>query len=309
MAAESTCTPIRGETALDCAVLFADVAGSTALYELLGDERAFALVGRCLDLMSREAAAAGGRVVKTIGDAVLAVFPSADDAATAAAAMQHGVEALGGETGIRLRLRIGFHAGPVVERDGDVFGDTVNLASRLCDLASRGQVVTDEDTAHRLSALHLGRLRRLFAVPVKGKEQEVELVEIEGDDGAGDNRTVITAPREPSGGRARLTLGFDGRSIEMGPERRKVRIGRDAEADCVVRDRGASRAHATIERRRDRFVLSDHSSNGTWVTIDGQPETVVHHAEFTLSGHGWLAFGQPRGEGAEGAECAEFRCL
>ena len=163
---------------MDCAVLFADVSGSTALYEVLGDERAFALVETCLATMSACTAAAHGRVVKTIGDAVMAVFDSADQAASAAAEMQTRVAEFGPAVGVRLSLRIGLHFGPVVERDGDVFGDTVNLASRLCDLASKGQIVTDGDSARRLSAQHAARLQRLYSIPVKGKEQEVELVVI-----------------------------------------------------------------------------------------------------------------------------------
>ena len=116
---------------MECAVLFADVAGSTALYEVLGDERAFALVENCLQTMSACTTEVHGRVVKTIGDAVMSVFKDADDAAAAAAEMQFRVDKLGPAVGVRLGVRVGFHFGPVVERDNDVFGDTVNLASRL----------------------------------------------------------------------------------------------------------------------------------------------------------------------------------
>lgn len=289
---------------MECAVLFADVAGSTALYEVLGDERAFALVERCLAVMGDCTAAAGGRVVKTIGDAVMAVFGHADAAATAAIAMQEGVDRLGPQEGVRLRLRIGLHAGMVVERDGDVFGDTVNLASRLCDLASKGQIVVAEETARRLGAALAARLRPLFSVPVKGKETEVALVEI-GWQPPGAERTLIAAPRAAApAAHALLKLRLDDRHVEMGPARRKVTIGRDLEADFPIRDRSASRAHATIERRRERFVLADHSSNGTFVTFDGRPEMKVQHEELTLVGRGWIAFGQPR---AEAVQVAEFQ--
>lgn len=289
---------------MECAVLFADVAGSTALYEVLGDERAFALVERCLAAMGDCTAEAGGRVVKTIGDAVMSVFPSADAAAGAAIAMQERVDRMGPQEGVRLRLRIGFHFGPVVERDGDVFGDTVNLASRLGDLASKGQVVTDEESARRLGAATAPRLRPLFSVPVKGKEAEVALVEI-GWQEPGEERTLIAAPRSTTpAGHALLKLRLDDRHVEMGPARRKVTVGRDLECDFPIRDRSASRAHATIERRRERFVLADHSSNGTFVTFEGKPEMKVQHEDVTLVGHGWIAFGQPR---AEASQVAEFQ--
>lgn len=288
-----------------CAVLFADVAGSTALYEVLGDERAFALVENCLGIMSACTVEAGGRVVKTIGDAVMAVFDGADAAATAAVAMQRRVDELGPTVGARLGLRIGFRHGSVVEREGDVFGDTVNLASRLCDLASRGQVITDRDTAAQLAGPHLDKLRPLFAVPVKGKEEEVELVELNWQ-AAGDEKTAIFVPRPKAGaGPALLALELDGQRIEMGPQRRKVTIGRDLEADFTVRNPLVSRAHAMIERRREHFVLVDHSANGSFVSFEGRPEIQVHHEELTLVGQGCIAFGQPR---AEAAQVVNFRC-
>ena len=291
---------------MECAVLFADVAGSTALYEVLGDERAFALIETCLSTMSACTAEVRGRVIKTIGDAVMSVFRSADDAAAAAAEMQLRVERLGPSVGRALGLRIGFHFGPVVAHDHDIFGDAVNLASRLCDLASKGQTVTDEDTARRLSDRYTPSLRRLFSVPVKGKAQEVELIELTWQP-VTEERTLILSPHaKVDTGQALLELDLDGVRVEMGPQRRKVTIGRDLEADYTVRDRSASRAHAMIERRRERFVLADHSSNGTYVTFDGRPEMKVHHEELTLVGHGWIAFGQPR---AGAVQVVEFRCV
>ena len=286
-------------------VLFADVAGSTALYELLGDERAFALVEQCLALMGACTAEAGGRVVKTIGDAVMAAFATPAAAATAARAMQQRIGTLSTEPGVHLQLRIGLHAGPVVERAGDLFGDAVNLAARLCDLASRGQVVLDEATAAQLGAELAAALHPLYSVPVKGKAEEVGLVELDWQAGAPE-RTLIAPPARPRGGTARLAVAFDGQQLEMGPERRKVTIGRDHEADLTVRERSASRAHAMIERRRDRFVLVDHSANGSFVSLDGRPEVVVHREELPLIGAGRIAFGQPL---AEAAQVLEFRHL
>jgi len=291
---------------MDCAVLFADVAGSTALYEVLGDQHAFALIESCLSTMSTCTAEARGRVVKTIGDAVMSVFRTADDAAAAAAEMQLRVDRLGPAVGLRLGLRIGFHFGSVVEHDHDVFGDTVNLASRLCDLASKRQIVTDVDTAAMLSAAQAANLRTLFSIPVKGKEQEIDLVEIIWESSSAE-KTVIFAPSAAAAAsRARLELDCNGTHVEMGPQRRKATIGRDLEADFTVRNPCVSRAHAMIERRRERFVLVDHSSNGTFVTFEGRPETKVHHEELPLVGHGWIAFGQPR---VEAVQVAEFSCL
>jgi len=292
---------------MECAVLFADVAGSTALYEVLGDDCAFALVEACLSTMSSCSAENHGRVIKTIGDAVLAVFPTSDDAAAAAIAMHGRVEALGPANAVRPALRIGFHFGPVLAHAQDVFGDSVNLASRLCDLASRGQIVSDRETAQRLSDPHRAAVMPLYTVPVKGKAQEVELVEIAWGAG-GDEKTLIVlasgngALHAP----ALLALHLGERHIEMGPERRKVTIGREPEADFCIPERSVSRAHARIERRREHFVLTDHSANGSFVSFDGRPEIRVHHEELTLVGQGWLSFGQRR---AEARQVVQFRCV
>lgn len=294
---------------MECAVLFADVAGSTALYEVLGDDCAFALVEACLSTMARCTTEQRGRVIKTIGDAVMAVFRSADDAAAAALAMQAEVDALGPGNAVRPALRIGFHFGPVVAHAQDVFGDTVNLASRLCDLASRGQVVTDRETAARLAdEAHRAALQPLYAVPVKGKAREVELVELARQAG-GDEKTLIVphtqAGAEPAPA-ALLALDLGATHIEMGPARRKVTIGREPEADFCIPDRAVSRAHARIERRREHFVLADHSANGSFVSFGGGPEIRVHHEELTLLGQGFLSFGQRR---AEARLVLQFRCL
>src|SRR4029079_2744230 len=104
----------------ELAVLFADIAGSTRLYETLGDERALATVGRSVAGMGAACRSCDGRVVKTIGDEVMSVFATADGAAQAAIAMQANV-ALDASAPTRIAIRVGFHFGPAIERDGDVF--------------------------------------------------------------------------------------------------------------------------------------------------------------------------------------------
>ena len=117
------------EQASEAAVLFADVSGSTKLYETAGNAVAHAAVESCVNLMRQKTQAAKGRVIKTIGDEVMSAFSSADDAADAAIEMQLAISELPPVGNTTLGIRIGFNYGPVVERDGDVFGDAVNLAS------------------------------------------------------------------------------------------------------------------------------------------------------------------------------------
>jgi class 3 adenylate cyclase len=126
-------------------VLFTDLKGSTAIYERVGDIRAYELVRRHFAALRAVAAAEGGAIVKTIGDAVMASFADPADAMRAALRMQADVARLGeGE----LSLKIGLHTGPciAVELNDrlDYFGRTVNLAARVQGLAGAGEIVCTE---------------------------------------------------------------------------------------------------------------------------------------------------------------------
>jgi class 3 adenylate cyclase len=271
------------------AVLFADVSGSTRLYEQLGDAQALATIGHCLALASDAAAGHAGRLVKTIGDEAMIVFPSADQAVTAAGEIQHRMDAFVRARGLRISFRIGVHCGTTIESGNDVFGDAVNVAARMVALAKGGQVILTAATAERLSPELGGKVRQVDVLTVKGKEKDIAVMELVWQDSA-ELTTLTTRPKlRPS----RLELTHGARAIELGGAVTSVAIGRDAQNDVVIADRLASRTHARIERRRDKFVLVDQSSNGTFVTIEGEPEVQLRREELMLRGRGRISFGHP----------------
>jgi adenylate cyclase len=271
------------------AVLFADVAGSTRLYEQLGDTRALAMVGRCLALAHESAAGHGGRLIKTIGDEAMIVFPTADQAAAAAAEIQGRMSELPNVDNVRANFRIGFHFGSAIEKDGDVFGDSVNTAARMVALAKGGQIILSRSTADALSPHLRGQLRDLDVLTVKGKEKDVGIVELVWQDSA-DLTAVVTRPKLRA---AELELRHGERTIRLNASTSSLTLGRDAQNDVVVADKLASRNHARIERRRDKFALIDQSSNGTYVTFDGERELMLHREELLLRGSGRISFGHP----------------
>ena len=138
------------------AVLFADISGSTKLYDTLGDTQAKRLIDECIGLMRGAVAHYGGRVIKTIGDEVMCVLPDADNGCLAATEMQLKIAALPAVADVKRAIRVGFHAGPVIEEASDVFGDTVNLAARMAGLAKGMQIITTQATVERLSAAAAG---------------------------------------------------------------------------------------------------------------------------------------------------------
>jgi adenylate cyclase len=292
------------EESSEAAVLFADVSGSTKLYETAGNAVAHAAVESCVNVMRQKTLASSGRVIKTIGDEVMSAFPTADAAADAAIEMQLAIAELPPVGNTTLGIRCGFNFGPVVERDGDVFGDAVNLASRLAAVATKGQIITARETVMLMSPMLKANTRAITTIQVKGKAQEIQVYELLWQQS--EDMTTLASHKSVFKPRnAMLRLKIQDAEVVLSAERPSLAMGRDQAADLVIKERMASRAHGKIERRLDKFILTDHSANGTFVTIEGDKEIVLRREEFTLRGHGWIAFGQSR---AGASDVVEFFC-
>jgi hypothetical protein len=191
----------------------------------------------------------------------------------------------------------------VLESAGDLYGDAVNLAARVAGLAKVGQIITTADTVARLSPALAERTRILDRVPIKGKQAAVTIFEFLWRDS--EDLTAL-GTRTDYARVARLVLNYEGREWSFeGPG--ELSFGRDSSCDVVVGDRKASRRHARIERRRDKFVLIDQSSNGTWVQFAGEAEVLVLQREdLILRANGLIGLGHSPNDG-QGAPVA-FSC-
>jgi hypothetical protein len=241
-------------------------------------------------------------VVKRIGGRLMLLASSADTAARSAVAMQVAAGGFPTEES-KLGLGVGFHYGPVIQRDADVFGDTVNLAARLVEQAARGQILLAADTAERVGSLYRRSIRRLYAVQLKGIGEELSLCEMVWRADEPATFYPFDAASEPT--RAKLKLKYRGNKLVLRRITEVMTIGRDPGCGLVIDDEHASRHHCTIQRRHANFVLADKSTNGTFVTVEGEEEAVLHREEITLRKSGWISFGQPR---SAGGEALEFFC-
>lgn len=275
-------------TEKELVILFADVSGSTRLYEKLGDTEALHAVDRCLKRMERAVEGFRGRIVKTIGDEVMAVFPEADDAFQAATEMQQRISDLPPVSGVQLAIRVGFHVGSVIEDAGDVFGDSVNTAARLAGLAKAGQILISAQTQAALSTLLQLSTRDLDQMAVKGKAEELNVFEVIWQES--DELTMKAPSLRSNAGGNRLCVRYADDTFCFDAERSLVTMGRDANCDIAVRDRRASRHHARIERRGEKYVLTDQSTNGTFVTFGDEPEFFLRREEVVLHGSGKICF-------------------
>jgi class 3 adenylate cyclase len=272
------------------AILFADVSDSTGLYEKLGDMVAARTIEGCLGLMSACVEEHGGRVVKKIGDEVMAVFPKPDAACDAARQIQQRFETFSPPApGIRLAVRIGFHFGPVLEDKTDLWGDGVNTASRLATLAKSGQILTSEGTVKALPSATRASARDLRELNVKGKQDAVRVFEILWDESVDSTQLFGATLAVPSP--ARLLLRLGGRTLDFPRNKTMLSLGRDTTCDVVLREKAASRRHARIERRGGQHYLVDESTNGTYVKTEGDREVHIRRDQVMLRGRGEISFG------------------
>ena len=158
----------------ECAVLFADLVGSTQLYERMGDTAAFALIDRCLRTMCDSVIGSSGTVIKMTGDGLLAVFRACDHAAETTLAIHRDIDGLPLAKHFSLGVRTGFHFGPVVESGNDIYGESVNIAARLSELASHGRAIVSTEAAVRLSEHWQPKIRPMPPRVVKGVARSVE---------------------------------------------------------------------------------------------------------------------------------------
>jgi adenylate cyclase len=267
-------------------IVFADIAGSTKLYEELGDVEARRLTSGLLDALMALVSAQGGRTVKTIGDEVMCTFPTASAALEATCGMQRLAQERAAGGARRLSLRIGVHHGDALLEGGDVFGDAVNVAARMTSLARAEQIVS---TAATLLAAQ-ARGRELGQVHVAGKSAPMDVVEVLWRDDE-PNRTVVAGLAAAASG-MRLRLACRGREEALGPGSPPFGLGRDPSNGIVMDHPCVSRQHATIEARPAAFVLVDRSTNGTFVRLGEDEEFRLHRDEVHLRRSGVISLGQ-----------------
>jgi class 3 adenylate cyclase len=276
---------------MDCTILFADVCGSTRLYERLGDEEAQIVIAKALEALTGVTAEHGGTVIKSIGDEVMCTFPQPAAAVEAAQAMNRALDAgIQGASGTQtVNIHVGLHHGPVVEEGGDVYGDAVNLAARMVQLAKPRQILTTEETINLLEEGAGPKTRWVDKTTVKGKTEQTNVHELIWEREAVTMMADVREVRQAI--TARLDLRLGDRDVTVNIVNPAVTMGRQAHNDLVVDRHQTSRSHARVECRRGKFVLIDQSSNGTYVFPEGKDPIHLTRDETYLSGRGVIGLG------------------
>jgi len=279
---------------IEVAILFADVVGSTKLYEELGDIRARDMVGVCIDVMRTATEQHGGSVIKTMGDEVMSTFQTADDALDAAAQMQKQIT---GHPALKLEehavaIRIGCNFGPVVMENRDIFGSAVHTANRMTSQAKAGQIMTTATMVDKLSSDWRALVRQIDIATLKGRSSEVALFEVLWQPDDSTSMVPAIASRNRRAKPQRLRLRYQGQEILVHEGRTNISMGRAEENDLVIKGNLISRLHARVEISREKFMLIDQSTNGTFVLGKDGEEAFVRRDSMQIRGEGLIGLGK-----------------
>lgn len=287
------------------AVLFADVCGSTELYENIGDSRARQLITQSINAMVNQVFIHHGTLIKTIGDEIMCTFPSADAAFQAACAMQIALENERVKNNNPLHIRIGFHYGDVILESGDVFGDTVNTAARVASITRADQIMTTQAATDALSPDLQKKTRHIQRAELKGKQEHLDIFIIIWElDETQSTRIIAPELRQSPDNNSELTLRHRNISLKVNKERRSVVLGRGDTCDIPVQSSLASRIHLRVDLRFGKFILVDQSTNGTYIRFADDNMKHVVRAETPLHENGFISLGQSFAENP--TELVEF---
>lgn len=283
-------------------VVFTDLHGSTAVFEALGNALATETVTKITSWIAQQCVQNGGRVVKTLGDGVLAMFPDGQSAVNAVVEIQrtHSKRIMRSPIALRMPMRIGVASGEVEIVAGDCYGDAVNVAARLCDLCGPYQIWANAAALGAVSETQGMTFRELGPINIRGRAEPCAVYQIEWHEDVGSDFLTMQGELDPthaSGERDAL-----GREIELtwlGETKRfksfelPIQLGRVRDADFVVNDPRVSRIHARLEWRNGSVVFVDASSYGSWVRFLGTTgsDVLLRREECVLHGKGELALG------------------
>ncbi len=276
-------------------ILFADLTGSTALYESIGNAEASRLVTQSVGIAARVVERCGGNVVKTLGDGLMAIFLTPSSAFQAATEMHEAVERIGsaGNDGVKFKLQVALACGEVVTMAGDFFGDAVNVAARLLDHAGDNETLATSNVIEGLPAESQAGFRSLDKMQLRGRNEPVHVYiqdthhQQDADTTAYAELSEDCAP-DPEG----IRLTWLGSSRIYSPSSLPVILGRSPQATYCIDDSRVSRTHVRIDWHSGSFQLVDLSYNGTYVRFGNDTEVVtLRRGTCTLHGNGVIGLG------------------
>jgi adenylate cyclase len=281
------------------AVMFADLRGSTALYLRLGNAEAATVVTHSLAMLGQIIARSGGTVVKSLGDGLMAMFDNPERAVESVAGLHESLERIAPLPGSlplktpALKIKVALAWGEIVEVDGDCFGDAVNVAARLIDLAGDNETLATGPLVAELGSELHDRFRSIDRLHLRGRAEPVAVLRMD-NVRFGNTVSTMEMANEIDGPQIRLQLRYLDTTKVFVAEDMPVVLGRSPQATLCVSDTRVSRSHARVESYSGHLYFSDMSYNGSYVRFDRDAEVLaLRRGTCTLHGSGIITLGSP----------------
>jgi adenylate cyclase len=276
--------------------MFADVAGSTAMYENMGDDLARERISKALNALISISQRHQGKLVKTIGDEILVYFNGMDDAVFAARAIQIAMEDARSPETVGVSIRIGMQYGSTILENDDIFGDTVNVAARVASMAKARQILLTQEIAFMVQSPELSNNMRPYdRLRIKGKHDQLDIYLYAWEEES-DMTNMATASSFTNPARheelSNLTLTYTGKDYSIPLDTTSYLMGRGNDCELIVKGDLISRYHSRIEHRRGKYIITDQSTNGTFIRTTGGQSIFLRREEFTLFGSGHISLGK-----------------
>lgn len=279
-------------------VLFADLRGSTALYQQLGNAAATGLVTKAVQSLALSGVGGGGRVVKTLGDGLMVLFDSAQAGVQVALQMQDQLgKAMAAQRSpaadprsAGIHLHVALEHGEVIELGQDCYGDAVNVAARLLDHSGDQEILVTANVLAQLDESSRRGFRSLDAIALRGRAQPVAVYAC----AARTLREGATTWFEDGGETAEpdgIHLWSTKHDLVLGLKGLPAVLGRSTQAQFMVDDGRVSRSHARLEWRGQCIQLTDLSYNGTHVRFSDGELVSLRRASCILHGRGQIGLG------------------
>jgi len=279
------------------AVLFADIVGSSRFYQELGNTQGQRKVDALLSLMIHLIQSHGGRLVKTIGDEIMVIFDEVESAAEAAIAINLKVQDQGES------IRTGMAYGSLIFDRFDAFGNTVNRAASLVSAANTKQILMDQSLFDEMPYWLVNCCDLYDRLKLKGGEDKALVYRLDWQSESDADLTqtqvsgAVNAAKNQTPRQLELTVA--GATLTLEPSDLSLSFGRDpALVEHVVADSKVSRQHGHIAFNRGKFIYTDHSTNGSFVQEENQPQLYLRRESIPLIQRGSISLGQPSHDAA-----------
>ncbi len=291
------------------AILFADVSGSTRLYEQYGDTIARADLSACIQLLADISSGLDGETIKTIGDEIMCAFEDPVKAALTSTEMQAGLRRASEDGDFKmgdLHIKIGWHFGPINWRGDEIIGEAPVTAQQVIGRAKADEILTTRQSIDALPPAMFPNWHSIDRIEAEAWDGELEVCKIPWEQ-TGEETQISSIPMaQMIPAKAKLTLSYDGTSFQVDAQQTRCRIGRGKTADLRVNGNFTSRQHAEVTYRNGRFYLRDESVNGIVLVDEEGKLKRLRREEDVLNGSGVIGFGASPDEDPGGA--VRFEC-